>query len=87
MNRINRVLTALGVIALSSTGVPAQAAPGSSEADYEKVCQWLSTQSADQLRDYIRQNPDSACVDVAAQLLAELSQPEAGVRSPLGGRY
>lgn len=87
MNQTNKLLIALGSIALGSTAVPGSASAQQADVDYDDMCAWLSQQSATGLQDFIRDNLDSPCVEVAAQLLAEKSQPAAGVRASTFGRY
>ena len=88
MKKRNKVLTALGAIALGSTGMASHAHAQESDSEYQAVCDWLSTQSIEGIQDFMRRNPESACIEVAAQLLAERAEPEAGVRAPgPAGRY
>lgn len=86
MKEHNKVLIALGVIALSSTAVPSEAE--AQDAEYQRTCDWLSQQSNGYLKQYIKYYPDDPCAEVAASLLAERTQPEEGVRAPAAvGRY
>ena len=85
----NKFLLALGAIALGSAIAPGEAAAADADADYQVQCAQLSQQSAKELRQYIEQNPDSACAEFAASLLAERTNPGLGGRSTagFGGRY
>ena len=88
MNKKNSVLLALGAIALGSAGVSTSASAQEADGEYQRVCDWLSGQTVENIEAFIRQNPESDCLEVAAQLLAERTQPEAGVRAPSAfGRY
>jgi hypothetical protein len=79
----NNILAVLGAIALSAV-----IAPDDAEAHYQSQCDWLSQQAPRQLEQFIRENPDHACAEVAALLLVERTLPAAeGRSSAAGGRY
>ena len=80
----NKLLVALGTIALTAVVAPSEA-----DAQYKQQCDWLTQQSADQLKQFLKQNPDHACAEVAARLLVERVKPAAGGNTPAGsgGRY
>ena len=88
VNQQRKILAALATIALSSTAMPSTASAQDADAEYQKMCDWLTQQSTADLQGFIKQNLNDPCVEIAAQLIAERSQPEAGVRAPLAsGRY
>lgn len=83
MNKSEKLLMALGTIALSAI-VPTVGA----NAQEANRCEWLSQQSPDGLRQFLRDNPNDSCAEVAALMLVERTQPAAGAgSSALGGRY
>jgi hypothetical protein len=72
VRKSDRLLLALGTIALSAA-VPTESA----EAQEAGVCEWLSERSASELEQFIREDPNSSCADVAALLLVERTLPAA----------
>lgn len=88
MKQQSKILGALGAIALGAAMTPAGAATVEQQSDaaFESECARLQQQSDKELQQYIIDNPDSSCVEVAALLLAERTQPAAGVSAPLGAR-
>ena len=88
MKNRNKLLLALGAIALGSTAGAGRAAAQDADGDYQSQCNWLANQSDEALQRYIEGNLDNPCAEVAAVLLAERSQPAAGVRAiRMTGRY
>lgn len=83
MNTTNKLLVALGAIALTAV-----VAPDEADAQYQEQCDWLAQQSPADLEQFIKQNPDHACAEVAALLLVERTLPAAeGRASGVQGRY
>jgi len=79
----NKLLLALGTIALSAV-----VAPEDAEAQYERQCEELSQRSSAELEQFLKDYPDHACAEVAALLLVERTNPAAEGRSPaIAGRY
>ena len=83
MKNSNKFLLALGTIALSAV-----VAPDEADAQYQRQCDWLTQQPPAELEQFIKQNPDHACAEVAALLLVERTLPAAEGRASGGeGRY
>jgi predicted negative regulator of RcsB-dependent stress response len=84
----NKLLTALGVIALGPIVAADSAAAQDANTEYQSQCAQLAQQSAPQLEEFIRENPDDACAEFAALMLAERTRPALGARSSASfGRY
>jgi hypothetical protein len=79
MNKSEKLLLALGTIALGAV-VPATSA--SAQQQDAATCEWLSQRSPNELRQFLRDNPNDSCVEVAARMLVERTQP-----AQSGSRY
>jgi CRISPR/Cas system-associated protein Csm6 len=77
----NKLLLALGTIALSAV-----VAPDEADAQYQEQCDWLAQQSPTDLEQFVRQNPDHACAEVAALMLVERTLPATVSRAASGGQ-
>jgi hypothetical protein len=79
----NKMLAALGAIALTAI-----AAPDEAEAHYQQQCDWLNQQSTDVVEQFLKANPDHPCAEVAAMLVVERTTPASGQSTPApGSRY
>lgn len=84
MQNPNKLLLALGAIALSAVVATDEA----DAQDYQGQCEWLSQRSAPELEQFIKDNVNDPCAEVAALLLVERTQPAGNARSSaVQGRY
>jgi uncharacterized protein YcfJ len=83
MNKTERLMIALGSIALGTI-----AFPGSAQAqERADLCEWLSNRSVDELQQFVRDNPNDSCAEVAALMLVERTQPAADGQPAVGSRF
>lgn len=82
MKKSDKLLLALGTIALGAV-VPT----ASANAQDANRCEWLSQRSANELQQFLRDNPNDSCAEVAALLLVERTQPAAAGAPAPQGRY